>query len=129
MKKILISALVAVSMTAGALPASAQSANDWIRAQEATDPGYQSAVRSGGYGYYGDSYYVPPFPLLGLLFGGGHNRHHAGDVCYDGNGVMYGLDKQRRWYRVPGAEPIRMNAESTAMRCDFSGSSYAAAGR
>jgi hypothetical protein len=35
-----------------AVPAHAQSANDWMRHDEARDPGYQSAVRGGGYNNY-----------------------------------------------------------------------------
>lgn len=58
MKKLILAAVSAVTFATIAVPAHAQSANDWNRYQQATDPAYNR----DRYGYY--SYNSYPLPLI-----------------------------------------------------------------
>lgn len=120
--------LLAASMALTGLPASAasaQSANDYMRYQEATDPGYQSAVRGGGYynpGYYGgyaQNGQQEGTCILLVICTTHARRNHAGDICYDANGVAYGLDRQGRWYQLPNSAPMRGTPANVGTRCGW----------
>jgi hypothetical protein len=61
MKKYILAAVSAVTLVTIAAPAHAQSANDWIRYQQATDPAYN---RDRWWGYSGGGYLplIPYYP-------------------------------------------------------------------
>lgn len=139
MKNIPIIAAVAAATIAFAVPAHAQlrepSANDWMRYDEhncARDPGYCRAM-SRSYNYSSDYYSGVVInnqdtTCILLLFCKTRdpNEPKAGQTCHDANGVLFGLDRKKRWYRVPGSESVNMNVTRVQASCPWS--SYAAEG-
>lgn len=137
MKKVIL-AMAAAAAFLSSTPVLAQSANDAMRYDEAHDPAYRAAVlsRYNGYGYGAYSGYGYGAPvvatgdttcILGLFCSSHGPRNHAGDICYDANGVAYGLDKELRWYALPGSTPDPMRANDRSMRCGFTGAYHASA--
>lgn len=144
MKKFILACAGVASVLTSA-PAFAYSANDTMRMQE-RQPAYQAAshpyYRSRMVNPYAYSYgYAPAYVpvqtvagpqqdttcVLGVYCSSHSGRNHAGDVCYDANGVAYGLDKDLRWYQLPGSQPDPMRANDRETRCGFSGTYHASA--
>lgn len=141
MKNILIIAAAAAASVAFAAPAHAQgrepSGNDWMRSDEhncSVDLGYcRNLMRNR---YNNDTYYNyngviinnqdSTCVLLVVCFTRDPNSPKAGQTCHDANGVLFGLDRKKRWYRVPGSESVNMNVTRVQASCPWS--SYTAEG-
>lgn len=97
-RKLIGLTLFALLSAGFSLPAHAQSANDWIRAQEATDPGYQSALRGGSYlndrsaNYYYNSTPSYSYPSSSYGYPGPYSYPYV-DQYYTQYGNQYQYDQ------------------------------------
>jgi hypothetical protein len=119
MKKIGIALLALIVFGTSAAPAFAggyvgATGNHYRRWQNRSDPNYWGGNYSGSRGYHAPAVGYdtfgpyPDFINGGTVFVHKKRKPRAGDTCYDANGILYGLDRDKRWYRVPGSEPVRV---------------------
>jgi hypothetical protein len=95
MKKLILAAVLVASIGVPALPAHAQSANDWIRYQQATDPAY-NRDRWWGYGY--NSYQLPFIPYF-------HDTEKKGGSKKEFNGRDLQYCRSSQWGPAGWVEP------------------------
>ena len=107
MKKIVLALAIASIATTPAFAQFCDNANCTRNVQQAYDPAYQAAVRSGGnYGY--DGGYVPFAPLLGLVLGHHSRKPSDGETrtLPDGTTISF-VKAEHRWVIVerPSSQP------------------------